>query len=192
MSSPDPRSDRKRALAPLVDIARASIRYGLVRGVPLAAEPQGFAPLLQAPGASFVTLHAEGELRGCTGSLAALQPLVVDVARNAFAAAFLDPRFSPLGAEELPSLALHVSILGPQQPLEVATEEELLARLRPGVDGLVIEEGALRATFLPAVWSQLPSPRAFLEHLKHKAGLPAGYWSETIRVSRYEVEEIGE
>lgn len=175
MSSRDSGSDRKRALAPLVGVARASIQRGVLRGEPFAVALETFAPFLQAPGASFVTLQRDGALRGCMGSLAPHRPLVVDVAHNAFAAAFRDPRFPPLAAAELPGLALHVSVLGPPQPLEVASESELLACLRPGVDGLVLDEGALRATFLPAVWSQLSSPRDFVAHLKRKAGLPADY-----------------
>lgn len=190
MRSPDATTARRQALSPLLAVARASIRCGLQWGEPLEVEPAAFDPALRELGASFVTLRRGEALRGCTGSLAAVEPLVVDAARNAFTAAFFDPRFAPLRPEELPGLHVHVSVLGPQQPLAAATEDELLERLRPGVDGLVLEEGAFRATFLPAVWSQLPTPRAFVEQLKRKAGLPADYWSETIRISRYEVEDV--
>ncbi|HVP30878.1 MAG TPA: AmmeMemoRadiSam system protein A [Myxococcota bacterium] len=192
MRSPEVSAEGKAALEPLLAVARASIAWGLQSGAPLEVEASRFDPVLQQARASFVTLHADDELRGCTGSLVAHRPLVVDVTRNAFAAAFLDPRFPPLRSHELASLHLHVSVLGPQEPVEVETESELLARLRPGVDGLVLEEGACRATFLPAVWAQLPTPEAFLQHLKRKAGLPPGHWSQTIRFWRYAVEAVEE
>lgn len=192
MRSSEPPDERKAALEPLLAVARASIACGLRAGAPLELNPARFDPTLRVEGASFVTLRADDELRGCTGSLAALRPLVADVSANAFRAAFRDPRFPPLRPEELPGLHIHVSVLGALVRVDAASEEALLAQLRPGVDGLMLEEDSLRATFLPAVWAQLPTPRAFLEQLKRKAGLPAAYWSETIRVARYEVESVEE
>ena len=114
-----------------------------------------------------------------------------DVAENAFAAAFRDPRFPPLRPDEYPRLEYHISILNPPEPMTVTSEADLLQQLRPGVDGLVLIEGARRATFLPSVWEQLPDPRQFLAHLKMKAGLPADYWSDSLRFERYTVEEFG-
>jgi len=176
--------------AALMDVAWRSIRHGLRYGVPLEVQPRCFVVALQELRACFVTLRIGEELRGCTGTLEAVRPLVVDVAQNAFASAFRDSRFAPLGLEELPALNVHISILDSPQRLEVRSEEELLSALHPGKDGLVLEEGAQRATFLPAVWEQLPTPRDFVEHLKQKAGLRADYWSPTLRLFRYGVREV--
>lgn len=176
--------------AALVEVAWTSIRHGLRCGLPLEVRPWHFEATLQEFRASFVTLRIGEQLRGCTGTLEAVRPLVVDVAHNAFGSAFRDPRFAPLGAEEFPDLDLHISILDSPERLAVTSEEELLRVLRPGRDGLVLEEGGQRATFLPAVWEQLPAPRDFVWHLKQKAGLASDYWSPTLRLFRYAVREI--
>jgi AmmeMemoRadiSam system protein A len=115
---------------------------------------------------------------------------VVDVAENAFAAAFLDPRFPPLASQELVRLHLHISRLSPLEPLEVGSEEDLLGRLEPGVHGVVLAQGERRATFLPQVWETLPDPREFLRHLRIKAGLDAAAWASGLRVHRYTVETV--
>ncbi len=171
-------------------LAWDSIHHGLRHGRPLEPRPEDYPEALRAPGASFVTLERGGRLRGCIGSLEARRPLVVDVAHNAFSAAFQDPRFPPLQPSELDGLDLHISILTPPEPLPVTSEEDLLARIEPGRDGLILEEGPHRGTFLPAVWEQLPDPRQFVRHLKMKAGLPPDYWSPQIRVSRYRTRVI--
>jgi len=176
--------------AALLEVAWSSIRHGLRYGVPLEVQPWRFEAALQELRSSFVTLRIGEQLRGCTGTLEAVRALVVDVAQNAFASAFRDSRFGPLGPEELQALNVHISILDSPQRLEVGSEEELLSALHPGRDGLVLEEGAQRATFLPAVWEQLPAPRDFVEHLKQKAGLRADYWSPTLRLFRYGVREV--
>lgn len=173
----------------LLELARASVRKGLC-GETLAVRAEAYPPTLRAPRASFVTLKVEGRLRGCVGSLEARLPLVVDVVRNAHAAAFRDPRFPALTWPEFERLDIHLSLLTPPEPLAVGCEEELLALLRPGVDGLVLSEGARRGTFLPSVWEELPEPHEFLRHLKLKAGLPADYWSPTLRIERYTTESI--
>ncbi len=142
---------------------------------------------LDRPGATFVTLKQDGELRGCIGSLEAHRLLAIDVRRNALAAAFNDPRFAPLVAPELAVTTVEVSLLSPVSRVEVADEEDLLARLEPGVDGIVLELGRRRATFLPQVWESLPDPRDFIGALKRKAGMPASFWSPEMRVSRYTV-----
>jgi len=142
---------------------------------------------LDEPGATFVTLEQDGELRGCIGSLVAHRKLAVDVRENALAAAFRDPRFAPLTSRELEATTVEVSLLAPPAAFEVAGEDDLLSRLEPGVDGIVIELGARRATFLPQVWESLPDPRDFVGALKRKAGLPADFWSPEVRVSRYTV-----
>ena len=175
----------------LLDLAKKSILHGLQTGTPLAIDLSGLPPELQALRATFVTLHKRGELRGCIGVLKAVRPLAEDIAENAFAAAFRDHRFPPVTADEFDQLVIHLSILTPPEPIVFSSEADLLAQIRSGVDGLIIEEGARRGTFLPSVWETLPNPKQFLRHLKQKAGLPADYWSETLRVYRYQAEGIG-
>lgn len=150
------------------------------------------ADWLQRPGATFVTLNAAGQLRGCMGSLVAYRPLIEDLEGNALSAAFHDPRFPPVGVEELAGLSVEVSILTPPEPIAVGSEEELLSSLCPGVDGLVLEAGQHRSTFLPQVWESLPEPRRFVEQLKRKAGLEAKYWGPEMRFLRYTVEKYSE
>jgi len=174
----------------LLNIARASISNGLRQGQPLPIRLEDYPPVLQAPRASFVTLQINDQLRGCIGSLEAVRPLVEDVAENAFAAAFRDPRFPPVSDREFDQLDYHISILSPSKPLEFESENDLLKKLRPGIDGLILEERGQRGTFLPSVWESLPSPRQFLAQLKVKAGLPADYWSDSIKVERYTVEDV--
>ncbi|MDJ0654994.1 MAG: AmmeMemoRadiSam system protein A [Xanthomonadales bacterium] len=136
-----------------------------------APDPNDFPPPLQSVQSSFVTLSRSGELRGCCGRLEATRPLVVDVAANAWATAFSDPRFPPVGALEIPELTMELSVLSPLVQLEgVHSREQLLGALRPGVDGLVISEGPRRATFLPKVWESLPDPGQFIDHLLLKGG----------------------
>ena len=142
---------------------------------------------LQEPGAAFVTLTRDGELRGCIGSLEAHRPLIDDVRANARAAAFHDPRFAPLSARELDAVRVEVSLLSPLQPIAFADEADAIAQLRPGVDGVLLEQGLNRGTFLPQVWEQLPEPRQFMAHLKMKAGLPPDFWSPAVRLYRYTV-----
>nr|WP_297528385.1 AmmeMemoRadiSam system protein A [Thiohalobacter sp.] len=191
MSSTEPRFDSTRR-AELLRLARASILHGLETGRPLAVDPADFDPELAAPGAAFVTLHRQGELRGCIGSLEAHRPLVVDVAENAFAAAFRDPRFPPLAVDEFDDLEIEISVLSPPEPMAFTDEADLLRQIRPGVDGLILEDMGRRGTFLPSVWAQLPRREDFLAHLKLKAGLPPGHWSPTVRVWRYTTESFAE
>jgi AmmeMemoRadiSam system protein A len=174
----------------LLDLAKLSIRNGLRTGKPLAIDPADFPSELAESRATFVTLHKNRQLRGCIGMLKASRPLAVDVCENAFAAAFKDPRFPPLEESEFTELEIHISILTPAEPLSFESEQDLLAQLQPGIDGLVLEEGNLRSTFLPSVWQSLPKPRDFLRQLKLKAGLPPDYWSDRVRVSRYRTEEF--
>lgn len=141
------------------------------------------------PGASFVTLTRQGELRGCIGTLEAHRPLGIDVRENAVAAAFRDPRFTPLTRAEFDDVRVEVSVLSPAEALVVASEEHALETLRPHVDGVVFEYGDHRSTFLPQVWEQLPDPAEFLAYLKRKAGLPADFWAEQVRLSRYTVSK---
>lgn len=174
----------------LIDLAWASIRHGLDAHQPLSVAVNDYPESLRVKRACFVTLTLAGRLRGCIGHLEAIQPLVKDVAENAFAAAFQDPRFPPLKADELPRLQIHLSLLTTALPLIFHTEAELLTLLTPERDGLILEEGYHRGTFLPSVWEQLPQPKDFLRQLKIKAGLPADYWSDSLRVSRYTTESF--
>lgn len=169
----------------LLRLARASIEYGLRHGDPLPVECAGFPDALTRVGATFTTLRRDGQLRGCYGTLEAAYPLVTDVTRSAFQAAFRDPRFDPVGHDELAEIRLEVSVLSAMEGVPAADEAELLDWLTPGVDGLVIKEGARRATFLPKVWESLPDPRHFLAQLKVKSGLPGDYWSERLEFQRY-------
>lgn len=173
----------------LLELARAAIASQLA-GKPAPALPEN--PRLHQAGACFVTLESSGSLRGCIGSLEARRPLVEDVLHNARAAAFEDPRFPPLSHAELPGVEISISVLTPPEAFPVKNETDLLQLLRPGVDGLLLEDGACRATFLPSVWEQLPAPAIFLAQLKRKAGLPTHYWSPTIRFSRYRTIEFSE
>ena len=142
--------------------------------------------------ASFVTLRQGTALRGCIGSLEASRPLIEDVEANAAMAACEDPRFPPLARHELDRTRIEVSVLSPLEAFDVSGETDLLARLRPGEDGLVVVALGRRATFLPHVWRQLPEPRDFLEQLRRKAGLPADFWDLGPRFLRYTATTWGE
>jgi len=169
----------------LLDITEQSIEHGLAHGSAKTLDPNGFSAALQAMGASFVTLKKGGDLRGCIGSLEAHRPLSQDTAANAYSAAFADPRFPALTADEWPAVDISVSVLGEPEPLAPPTEDALLAALRPGIDGLILRDGRHRATFLPQVWESLPAPRDFVGQLKRKAGLATDHWSDSIRIWRY-------
>lgn len=172
----------------LIAIARASIQRQL--GLPVSAQPQ--AEWLNEPGAVFVTLSQNGVLRGCIGSLEAHRPLIEDVQANACAAAFRDPRFPPLTLDEWPATQVEVSLISPSQPITFSDEADALSQLRPGVDGIILEQNGHRATFLPQVWEQLPEPAEFLAHLKRKAGLSPDFWSHDLRLRRYTVRKFCE
>lgn len=144
---------------------------------------------LRERAATFVTLKLEGELRGCIGSIDPHRPLGDDVAHNAQAAAFRDPRFPPVTATERDRLQVEVSVLSPRCRITAATEDDALAHLRPGVDGLFLEFKDFRATFLPQVWENLPNPLDFLSELRRKARLPARFWHSELALSRYTVEK---
>jgi AmmeMemoRadiSam system protein A len=168
-------------------LATARIAIGSELGRRVGPWPEHDA--LASPGATFVTLMKCDGLRGCIGTLQARRALRDDVRINAVAAAFGDPRFSPLRDDEFDDTSVEVSLLSSPERLESEQEADVLARLRPDVDGVILEYGAQRATFLPQVWESLPSPREFLIELKRKAGLPADFWSGSMQVSRYVVDK---
>ncbi len=175
----------------LVKLAHRAIQYGLENGEPLSANASDFEESLKGQRACFVTLHLNGQLRGCIGSLEAHRPLIEDIAHNAFAAAFQDPRFAPLSPTEFDNTTIDLSILTPAVKMSFSSEADLLQQIRPGIDGLIIEDQGRRGTFLPSVWEQLPDKEQFLQHLKLKAGLAAQHWSDTLQMSRYKTESFG-
>lgn len=172
----------------LLTIARATLAQEL--GGTVTAWPG--ASWLREPGACFVTLRRGTELRGCIGSLQASRPLLDDLQANARGAAFRDPRFPPVEAAELPELTIEVSLLSPLERVEFESEAELLRQLRPGVDGILLEHGFHRGTFLPAVWRELREPDVFLRRLKAKAGLAEDFWSPEISIRRYTTQSWSE
>jgi uncharacterized protein len=169
----------------LREVARKSIEHGLRESQALPINPADYPRELQIPRAAFVTLLIGHALRGCIGTLEASQPLVVNVAQYAYSAAFRDPRFSALVDDELPQLHYEISILSPLEPIACESEAGLIAQVRPGIDGLLLEEDYHRATLLPSVWKNIPQPQEFLHQLKRKAGLPMDYWSDRLRLRRY-------
>ena len=174
----------------LQQVALEAVEFGIKHGKHLPVETSRYPALLQNPGACFITLKKDGELRGCIGSLVPHRPLVDDVAYNAHAAAFSDPRFMPVSGNELENITFHISILTPAEPMTFNSEEDLLDQIRPGIDGLILEDEQHRGTFLPSVWESLPDAKSFLQHLKQKAGLPGDYCSKNLKVSRYTTESF--
>ncbi len=149
-------------------------------------------PALAGRAATFVTLKLDGDLRGCIGSVRAQRALSADVRENAIAAATRDPRFAPVTAEEFERLRIEVSLLSEPEFIEFADEDELIAKLRPGVDGVLLFSGCRSATFLPQVWEQLPDPRSFLAALKQKAGLDPARAAPNLMVAIYTVKKWAE
>lgn len=170
-------------------VAAEAIRHGLDDGVRWIPDPSAYPLSLRRRAATFVTLERDGSLLGCVGTLVARDPLVVDVAAHAYAAAFEDPRLPAVTRDDLDHMCIKVSELGPLEPLEVASLEDLCASLRPGADGVVVRSGAKRATFLPSVWATLGDPDDLLAALWRKAGLDPGEWPDDIVVERYSVVE---
>jgi AmmeMemoRadiSam system protein A len=187
-------ADTSRIGDVLLAIARAAIarelQLPLYAGKTAADET---APWLCEPHATFVTLRQGDALRGCIGSVDAERSLLADLQHNAAAAAFRDPRFAPLRVEEFAATTIEVSLLTPPVALTSANSEaSAIAQLVPRRDGVILEYGLRRATFLPQVWESLPEPRQFLAELKQKAGLARSFWSSAIRVSRYGVSKWSE
>ncbi|MCB2108209.1 MAG: AmmeMemoRadiSam system protein A [Rhodobacteraceae bacterium] len=175
----------------LLSIAARSIAHGMAQGAPLPIEEAQLSAALSAPGACFVTLNSKGELRGCIGSILPRRPLAIDVAANAFAAAFNDMRFPAMTESELPSLEIEISVLSPLTKIADESEAELLRALRPHVDGLVLSDSSRRGVFLPQVWDHLPVPAEFVAALKRKAGFDAWDWPDDMQAERFTVREVG-
>ena len=174
----------------LLKLALDSIVYGLEYGEQIQIKEDDFPPQLRETAATFVTLKTNGNLRGCIGALESHRSLVADVAANAYASAFSDPRFSPIQQEELVDIRISISILSPKEEIQFTNEDELLDQLRPGVDGVVLEYGEKRGTFLPAVWENVTDKKQFLDELKLKTGLTIDFWADAIRAWRYTTQVI--
>lgn len=177
----------------LLNMAREALEHG-VRGQPAPPlEPTSLTETLRANGASFVTLTIHGELRGCIGALEAYQPLADDVREHAIAAALEDPRFPPVREAELSRIQIEISRLTRPVPLPYTDSADLLSKLKPHVDGVILRDGYRRATFLPQVWEKIPNPAEFLNNLCHKMGLTANAWrTKHLEVLVYQVEEFHE
>lgn len=155
----------------LFDIARDALRRSTLHGdMEWLPDLDPFPQRMRQPAATFVTLHTDGKLHGCIGSVEPRLPLVWDVAKNAIAAAHRDPRFPPLRPQELDRTEVEISILSPLQELPYTGFEDLMAKVRPGVDGVMVMRGWQRGLLLPQVWEDLPDRRRFLEHVALKAG----------------------
>ena len=174
----------------LLGVARRAIEQGLRQGKPEPVQLADYPPALREPRGCFVTLRRGGQLRGCLGSLEARGPLVQEIARLAYAAATRDPRFDAMTTAELIDLEIKLSVLSVPERLAVSSEAELLAILRPGIDGVILSDGPQLGTFLPEVWDNFTSAQAFLDQLRAKAGLPPGHWSETTVAERYTTQSF--
>jgi uncharacterized protein len=177
----------------LLALARQAVERA-AHGQPLASDsPASLSPWLRTPLASFVTLTTGGALRGCIGGLYPTVPLVEDVQMHAYAAAREDPRFPPVRPEELTAIRIEISVLSAPEPLAYQDPADLLRRLRPGIDGVIVQSGWKRATFLPQVWEKVPGPEAFLELLCEKAALTPDAWrAGQLDVFTYQVEMFEE
>ncbi len=184
-------SDNDKSI--LLKLARQAIEHAVACQARLPIELSKYSSRLQQDGASFVTLTRHGMLRGCIGALEAYQPLVLDVCEHAEAAALEDYRFPPVSPNEVDHLEIEISVLTPAMSFIYETTDDLLINLRPGIDGVVLHDGARRATFLPQVWEQLPNPDDFLSHLCAKMGSPSDQWRrKKLQVETYQVEEFHE
>lgn len=177
----------------LLRLAREALEEGVRERRLSPLDLSNLPPRLREPGASFVTLTKHGQLRGCIGALEASRPLAEDVREHAVAAALEDFRFPPVQPEELPEIHIEVSYLTPLQPLEYDAPEDLVKKLRPGIDGVVLRDGWRRATFLPQVWEQIPEAEEFLSHLCLKMGSSPDAWRrKKLEVWVYQVESFEE
>jgi len=174
----------------LIKLIVRSLEYGLAKNAPPKVAVSTFAKELQVKRATFVTLEKKGVLRGCIGTIIAYRSLVEDIVENAFAAAFRDPRFPPLQADEREDLSFSLSVLSPLSQMSFDNEEHFLEQLRPLIDGVLIQDGKNRSVFLPQVWEQLPERTDFLNRLRLKAGMAPDHWSDTFLAWRFTVQKV--
>lgn len=176
------RTEQQQALS----IARSAIEFGL-RKTSFNLESNFYTQRFSNPGASFVSLHINDQLRGCIGSLTAHRNLHLDIAHNAQAAAFKDPRFAPISVREYANTDIELSILSEPESLGVLDFEQCLNILRPGVDGIILKQDQKQSTYLPSVWAQISDPTEFLHSLRQKAGLDPNKW-HNCEVWRYQTD----
>jgi AmmeMemoRadiSam system protein A len=181
--------DHQRAL---LDVAARAVHDAFVTGGPQVPDEHGYEPALRAPAATFVTLERDDELLGCIGTLEATRPLVIDVAHNALAAAFADPRLPPLSLDDYACMSIKVSVLSKPEPLPVSNHAAVAATVRRGVDGLLLHVGEARSTLLPSVWPKVRDVEEFLDVLWRKASLAPGIWLPGMKVWRYTTDEFGD
>ncbi len=187
----DALSDHERQI--LLRLAREAIEHGVSGKKLPRLKNEELTGRLLAPGASFVTLTSHEMLRGCIGTLEAYQSLAEDVREHAVAAALHDPRFPAVQQSELNGIRIEVSRLTVPQLVEYSLSEELLKKLRPHTDGVLLKQGHRRATFLPQVWEKIPDPVEFLDALCEKMGVRSASWRDTkLQVYTYQVEEFHE
>ncbi|MEQ8443239.1 MAG: AmmeMemoRadiSam system protein A [Alphaproteobacteria bacterium] len=175
----------------MLDLVKRTLAHSLVKGAAPAVSLDTFPPELRENGATFITIEKDHKLRGCIGSLQAHRPLIQDLVENAYRAGFKDPRFPPLTREEMPRISWSISLLSEPRQMLFTGEADLLSQLKPGVDGLIIQDKGKRSTFLPQVWEQIPDPVQFLARLKQKAGLAPNHWSPDFTAFRYRVVKVG-
>ena len=173
----------------LFELADLGVHEGLAGRPAPVVDPATVDPALRQPKGAFVTLEVAGELNGCIGTVEAVEPLGAAVPRLAWAAGFNDPRLPALTAVDYPDLEIKLSLMSPLEEIPAGSEADVLAALRPGVDGLLIRHGQANATFLPAVWAKVPDPVDFLGHLEMKAGLRPRHWPAGMRAWRYQAAE---
>ena len=190
-SLPSPLDREERLL--LLALARAALHRSVAGASPPDVAGCKVPPRLAEPAGCFVTLTRAGQLRGCIGNLEPRWPLWQATIENARAAALRDSRFPPVTPDELDTIEIEISVLTPPQPLPFASPAELLAKLEPGRDGVVLELGARRVTFLPQVWQKFPDKAGFLDQLALKAGAAPGDWRRAgTAVKTYRVEHFSE
>ena len=181
----------------LIFEARKTIRNKLLKpsqqNESEAASPHEVDPILHKKGGTFVTLSKNGKLRGCIGHIIAHEPIVESIRHNAFNAAFKDPRFPPVSIDEFNDIHIEISVLTEPELMSYSNIDDLKAKLRPEIDGVIIQKENKSATFLPQVWKQLPDHESFLSHLCMKAGLSSSAWkNEKITVFTYQVQAFEE
>lgn len=173
----------------LLDLGLAAVAEELRTGTRLVLDVVELPPWLGRRGASFVTLEGRSGLLGCIGSVEARRSLALDVAANARAAAFEDPRLPAVTAADWPDLTLKVSVLSELEPMPAGSFDEVAGWIRPGTDGVLLAAAGHRGTFLPSVWEKLPDPDVFLLQLLAKAGFTRSVWPPGVQAWRYTTAE---
>jgi uncharacterized protein len=179
----------------LLELARYSIAQKLGQAETLAGPDLSDIPdtLLTEKRGVFVTLHKNGQLRGCIGNIEPEHSVLEGVRKNAVHAAFHDSRFAPLDAAEFREIDIEVSLLTPPKKMRFTDTRDMLDKLTPFEDGVIVEKGNCRATFLPQVWEQLPAPDAFLRNLCIKAGCDPNAWqTDALHLYTYQVQSFAE